>query len=160
MPGVLLQRFDLIRDFPGQGHVQSSYMPVGRQLLIKTALAQRRESTQPELSHDTGETEVKMLLDQGRDGSIRDDACTKGLELHTDRVCEANRVTQLHFTFSRQPRRNDIFGGVPGHIGADSVDTCGVLAAQRCAAVPGIFTIGIDGVLPTSETRMYGGATQ
>jgi len=57
---VLLQRFDLIRDFPGQGHVPPSYMPIGRQLLIKTALAKRRESTQPELSPDTGETEVKI----------------------------------------------------------------------------------------------------
>ena len=132
-------------------------MAIGREFLIQAARHACGQEAQLKLPNDTGQAEVKMLRYQRRNGVIWDGARVKGLHLNTDRTCLTDRVAQLHFTLVRQARRYDILRGIPGSIGANAIDACRVLAAERRTAVARVFAIGINGILSPGESGMYEG---
>jgi hypothetical protein len=116
------------------------------------------QSAQLELLDNAGETKLTVLGQEVPDDTIRDVARAKGLDLDTDRLSLPDRITQLHLTLLRQPRRDDILGGTSGRIRPDPIDAKRLLTTQGGAALPGGFPIGIDGILSPGQAGMDGRA--
>jgi hypothetical protein len=102
-------------------------MTIGREPLIKTPLQLYGQSAQLELLDDAGETKLTVLGQEVPNGIIRDVARAQGLDLDTDRLSLPDRITQRHLTLLREPRRNDILGGISGRIRPDPTDAKRIL---------------------------------
>jgi hypothetical protein len=79
---------------------------------------------------NAGETEVEVLLDEGRQFFIGVGAGAEAVHLDAHRPGQADGITEPHFTRCRQPGGHQVLGGVAGGVGPYPVNAQGVFAAQ------------------------------
>ena len=74
-----------------------------------------------------------------------------GVDVHADRLGDADGVGELHFAALGQAGGDDVLGHVAGHVGGAAIDLRRVLAAERAAAVPAPAAVGVDDDLAAGQ---------
>ena len=77
-----------------------------------------------------------------------------GVDVHADRLGDADGVGQLHFAAIGQAGGDDVLGHVPGHVGRAAIDLGRVLAAERAAAVTAPAAVGVDDDLAAGQAAV------
>ena len=75
------------------------------------------------------------LADELADPRVGDLAGAVGVDVHADRLGDADGVGELHFAALGQAGGDDVLGDVAGHVGGAAIDLGRVLAAEGAAAV-------------------------
>jgi len=63
-------------------------------------------------------------------------------------------IGHAYFNAFCESRRNNIFGNIPACIRTAAVYFCGILAAERAAAVPGKCPVRINDNFPAGDARI------
>src|SRR3954471_24557995 len=67
-----------------------------------------------------------------------------GLDQHGDRIRDAYGIRELHQTAIRQPRGDDVFGGITRHICRRAVDLGRVFTGESPTTMRRVTAVGID----------------
>ena len=78
--------------------------------------------------------QVKILVYELCDFLIGNPARTIGIHQYRYRLCHADSICQLYFTFLRDAAGNDVLCNMPCRIAGGTVYLCRVFAAEPCAA--------------------------
>ncbi len=77
-----------------------------------------------------------------------------GIDAHTHRLGNTDRVGQLHFATVGQTSSDDILRHVAGHVRRAAIHFRRILAAERATTMPAPAAIGIDDDLAACETAI------
>lgn len=106
------------------------------------------------MPHDRRRAEVEGVADPICQSTVAQGAGAEGVDLDTGGPGLADHVGQLHFTRGGQTGGGDVFSGVAGGIGCDTVDAGRILASERRPAVAGELAVGVDRVFAPRQPRM------
>src|SRR5204863_7486616 len=76
------------------------------------------------------------------------------IDVHTDRLGDADGVGKLHLAPLGQTSGDNVLGYVAGHVSRTAIDLRRVLAAESAAAMPGPAAIAIDDNFAAGQTAV------
>ncbi len=109
---------------------------------------------QVELFDDRSRAHVEFAHDVALEFLLVHDARTEGVDVHANRLGNADGIGELDLTTSGQARRHDVLRDVTCIVGGGAIDLGRILAAEGTATMAAHAAVGIDDDLATCETRV------
>src|SRR5262249_13162519 len=96
----------------------------------------------------------RLEAERGKYGSLDcffvDSVCTERVDMNTERLRMANRISELYFAFFCQPCRHYIFRNPASHVSRAAIAFARIFSRERASAMPAHSAVRIDNDLAAS----------